>query len=68
MTPERLLLSFLKAAVSYGSRAGQVDERFCRHALGINDPSKAVAALARQGFPVHYNEEGIIAIRPEVMQ
>lgn len=65
MTPPELLSKYLRAADTYGHRAGQIDERFCREALGIDDPRGAVLALARQGVPVRYTDDGTITFQRE---
>ena len=68
MTPAELIAAYIRAADTYGHRAGQIDERFCREALGIDDPRGAVLALARQGVPVRYTDDGAITFQREVLQ
>jgi len=67
MSPE-ILLHYLKVAKQYGPRAGRIDERFCRDALGISELLFAVGTLHNQGHYVSISPDGGLYLVSEAMQ
>ena len=62
-TASDLLLRYLRAATTYGRKAGKIDRNFCEQVLKISNLDEVVSDLRRQGHAISITTSGSVSLR-----